>query len=107
MPEPNERRAAERFPVSATTTCPFLSPVLEDLGPIRVKDISLAGVSVLVPQPLEVGMLLAVTLANPVQAFRKTVLVRVAHCTPSKGLFLVGGNFDAPLRYEELKALVL
>src|SRR5690242_15934319 len=30
MPDPAERRAAERFPVNADASCPFLSPVVED-----------------------------------------------------------------------------
>ncbi len=107
MPEPNERRAAERFPVSATTSCPFLSPVLEDFGPVRIKNISTAGIALLVSDALQPGLLLALTLVNPAQSFQKTVLVRVVHCTPTQGLFLVGGNFDVPLRYEELTALVM
>ena len=107
MAEPTDRRAAERFPVNAGTSCPLVSPVLEDFGPVRIKDISAAGVGLLVPERLEPGMLLAVTLSNPGRSFHKTVMVRVTHVSPAHGLFLVGGTFDVPLRYDEWTALVL
>jgi hypothetical protein len=107
MPQPPDRRAAERFPVNADTSCPFLSPVVEDFGQARIKDISMDGVGLLVPRRVEAGALLAVTLANTGRKFSKTVLVRVAHVTPQGGSYLVGGNFTVPLTYQELSTLVM
>ena len=102
-----DRRAAERFPPSGDACCPFVSPVAEDFGPARIKDISADGISLLTSRRAEVGTLLAVTLSNPARSFQRTVLVRVTHVTPSQGLYLVGGQFETSLRYDELTALVM
>jgi hypothetical protein len=107
MPEPADRRQAERFPVNADTSCPFLSPVAEDFGPVRIKDISMVGVGLVLRTRIEAGTLLAVTLSNSAKGFTKTVLVRVAHATATTGGFLVGGTFTVPLTYQEMSTLVL
>jgi hypothetical protein len=97
---PDDRRAGERFPVNADTTCPFLSPVAEDFGPVRIRDVSMQGIGLLVSRRVEVGALLAVVLENKARGFSKTVLVRVAHVTPLGSGFVVGGNFATPLTYQ-------
>ena len=107
MPEPQERRAAERFQVTADTTCTFVSPVVEDFGPARIKNISMEGIGLLMTRRVEAGALVAVTLTNPAKNFVKTVLVRVAHATPQPGGCLVGGTFTAPLGYQDLTAMVM
>jgi hypothetical protein len=107
MPEPMDRRAAERFPVNAETSCPFLSPVAEDFGPAKIRNISMDGIGLLLGCRIEEGTLLAVTLSNPTRGFSKMVLVRVVHATPQPGGYLVGGTFTTPLSYEELRTLVL
>ena len=107
MPEPADRRAQERFQVNTDTSCSFVSPVVEDFGPARIKNISMDGIGLLMTRKVEVGALVAVTLANPAKNFVKTVLVRVAHATPQPGGCLVGGTFDVPLTYQELTTLVL
>jgi hypothetical protein len=107
MPEPTNRRSTERFPVNATTSCSFLSPVVEDFGPAKIKNISMDGIGLLLAQRLEPGTLLAVSLSNSARSSTKTALVRVAHVTPDHGTFLVGGTFTTPLTYEELSKLVL
>jgi len=107
MPEPINRRATERFPVNASTSCSFLSPVVEDFGPVKIKDIAMDGIGLLLAQRLEPGTLLAVSLSNSARSFTRTVLVRVAHVTPDHGTYLVGGSFNTPLTYEELSKLVL
>jgi hypothetical protein len=107
MPEPVDRRQSERFPVNAEATCPFLSPVVEDFGPVKIRDVSMAGVGLLVRRRIEPGTLVAVTLENPARGFTKTVLVRVTHSTALAGGYLVGGAFVAPLSYQEMTVLVL
>ena len=103
-----DRRAAERFPVSSNTTCSFMSPVVEDFGPVRIKNVSTDGIGLIVSRKVEAGQLVAVSLVNPTQKLAKTVLVRVAHVTPQAGgSFLVGGTFNSPLTYAELRALVM
>ena len=108
MAEPEDRRAQERFPVNADTACDFLSPVLEDFGPVRIKNVSSEGIGLLVGHKIHAGLLLAVTLVNRSKSFSKTVLVRVMHVTPQPGgTFLVGGTFAAPLTYDELRTMVM
>jgi hypothetical protein len=106
MPEP-ERRATERFPVNSNVSCPLVAPIHEDFGPVRIKDVSTDGIGLLLGRHVEVGTLLAVSVVNQARAFQKTLTVRVIHVTPVHGLFLIGGTFDVPLRYEELTALVM
>jgi hypothetical protein len=108
MAEGSERRGAERFPVNNDTACTFLSPVLEDFPPVRIQNISNSGIGLIVSDRLAAGMLLAVGLANPTRSFAKTVMVRVVHVTPQAGgTFLVGGSFETPLTYEELRSMVM
>jgi hypothetical protein len=107
MPEPVDRRQSERFPVNADASCPFLSPVTEDFGPVKIRDISMAGIGLLMSRRIEPGSLLAITLANSAKNFSKTVFVRVAHVTFMSGNYLVGGNFTVPLTYQEMTSLVL
>jgi hypothetical protein len=103
-----EKRVAQRFSVNSNATCPFASPVLDDFGPVTIKNVSTHGVGLIAPETLAVGMLLVVKLVNPAKNFAKTVLMRVGHVTPqSGGTCLVGGNLDSPLTYEELCVLVM
>ena len=103
-----EKRSAERFPISSNVTCDFASPVLEDFGPVRVKNISTTGIGLLVPEQLQPDMLLAINLVNPAKKFSKTVLVRIVHVTQQSGHFwLIGGNLNPPLTYDELTTLVM
>jgi hypothetical protein len=107
MAEPNDRRASERFPANADTSCSFAGPVAEDFGPAKVRNLSMEGIGLLMIRRVEPGTLLAVTLSNPARGFSKTVLVRVAHATAQPGGCLVGGTFQTPLTYQELSTLVL
>jgi hypothetical protein len=107
MSDPIDRRAAERMAASADTTCAFVSPVVEDFGPAKVKNVSMDGIGLVVTRRVEPGSLLAVSLTNQAHGFAKTVLVRVVHVTPQPGAFLVGGTFNTPLTYQELAALVM
>lgn len=107
MPEPSDRRASERFPINADTTCTFAGAVVQDLGPVKIKNISMEGIGLVLTRKVETGALLAVTLTNGARSFQKTVVVRVAHVTPQIGAFLVGGTFASPLTYQELSTMVL
>src|SRR4051794_26034113 len=107
MTERADRRTTERFPVNADACCPMISPVVEDFGPVKIRDVSMHGVGLLVSRRVEPGALLAVVLANPSKGFTKTALVRVAHVTGLGGSFLVGGTFVTPLTYQEMSTLVL
>jgi len=108
MPDFKEQRQFERFPVNSSSTCDFVSPVLEDFGPVKIKNISTEGIGLLMSHHLQPGLLLAINLINKTKAYSKTVLVRVAHVTQEKtGAYLVGGEFKTPLTYDELSILVM
>jgi hypothetical protein len=107
MPDPADRRATERFPINADSTCSFASQVVENIGSVRIKDISMDGIGLLMSRKLDVGVLLAITLSNPARNLTKTVLMQVMHVTPQVGTYLVGGKFTAPLTYQELTTLVM
>jgi hypothetical protein len=110
MPDSTDRRAAERLPVSADTNCTFVGQVTEDLGPSKIRDVSMTGLGIVLSRRVEVGTLLAVTIASAPKAkhkFTKSILVRVAHVTPVPGGFLIGGTLNEPLTYQEFTSLVM
>jgi hypothetical protein len=102
-----DQRVTERFAVNKGTSCSFAMPVVEDTGPVKVRDISMDGVGLLLTYRVEVGSLLAVGLTNAAKGFSRTVLVRVTHVTPNGGGFHVGGTFLTPISYQEMTTLVL
>ena len=107
MAERTDRRAEERFPVNADASCLFISPVTEDFGPAKIRDVCMHGIGFLTSRRVEPGTLLTITLTNQAKGFTKTVLVRVMHVTALPGNFLVGGTFSVPLTYQEMTTLVL
>jgi hypothetical protein len=107
MTDPVDRRGGERFAVNGDTSCSFVSPVVENFGPVRIKNISMEGIGLLMTRRVEVGSMLAITLTNPAKSLAKTVLVRVVHATPQLGNHLVGCTFNTALSYQELTALVM
>ena len=107
MGDSGDRRASERMPVTAGTTCSFAGQVAEELAGARVRDVSLEGLGLVLIRKVDIGTLLAVNLANPTKNFVKTVIIRVAHVTSVPGGYLVGGAFTAPLTIEELTTIVM
>lgn len=107
MKDAPDRRAEDRYPVNGDSACTHASPVAEDFGTVRLKDVSMGGVGMLLSRQVEAGALLSVTLANIAKGFTKTVLVRVTHTSRLGGAYLVGGAFTVPLTYQEMTTLVL
>lgn len=108
MASEQDKRSEERFPVSANVSCPLASPIAADFGPVRIKNVSLKGVGLITTKRPEVNSLMAVKLINPAKNFARTALLRVIHVTPQAGgSFLVGGDWDTPLTYDELCSLVM
>jgi len=107
MADPADRRATERFPINADSTCSSVSQVVEVIGSVRIKDISMDGIGLLTSRKVELGATLAFTLSNASRNFTKTVLTQVIHVTPLVGSYLVGGKFTSPLTYQELTTLVM
>jgi len=80
---------------------------VEDFGVARVRDISLNGIGLVLAQKVAIGTLLVIDLLNQSRGFSRTMMVRVVHVTPVNGGYLVGGDFTAPLTYQEFTSLVL
>ncbi len=97
----------ERVAVTSDTTCSFISPVVENFGIARVRDISLNGIGVILTRKLEVGTQFVIELVNQSRGFSRTMMVRVAHVTMVNGGYLVGGDFTVPLSYQEFTSLVM
>ena len=107
MGDSTDRRAAERMKVNSGTDCAFAGLIADDFGPAKIRDVSLEGIGLIFVRRVEVGALLVIGLTNPARGLAKTVIVRVAHVTPTHGGFLVGGEFVEPLTYQEFTALVM
>ena len=106
MADSEDRRAAERIPVNAGTSCSFAGRV-EDVGPVKIRDVSLQGIGLVLSKTIPVGTNIVLTLTNTIKGFAKTMMVKVAHVTPIPGGFLVGGSFQEPLTYQELTSFVM
>ena len=107
MADSTDRRTEERMAFARETTCPAVAPVGPDVGPARLRDVSMEGLGLVLTRPAEVGAMIAVTLANAPKGFTKTVILRVTHVTRTPGAYLIGGTFTAPLTYQEFTALVM
>src|SRR4051794_16939006 len=86
-------RKAERMPAGPGVAVAFAGRVVEDLGAAKVRDVSMAGIKLVLGSAAAPGSLLAVGLSNSVRDFSKTVLIRVTHAEPVPGGWLVGGTF--------------
>ena len=104
MAESDDRRAAERIPVIAGTACTFAGRVVDDVGAVRIRDVSLQGIGIVLMRSVPIGTVLVITLSHPGRLSRTMAAGRTL---PVPGGFLVGGSFKEPLTYQELTALVM
>lgn len=103
-----DQRMAVRYDVNPNVTCPYVLPIVQDLGQARIKDVSTEGVGFWMSQKLEPGTLVAVGLSNPTLNFLRTVVIQVVHATRHQGGgWVIGGTFLTPLSYEELRSLLM
>jgi hypothetical protein len=103
----NDNRAAHRLRVTANTECQFAVPLVADLGPARIENISMNGIGLQVREQVEVGAILAIGIRNVPKRFDRVHLVHVTHVTArADGSYLVGGTLDPPLTYQEFASLV-
>ena len=86
-----ERRLLVRYPTKASTT------VIRDADMMRVgmdavlKDVSIAGVGIIVRETLEVGEMVKIELVNQIQRLEKQTRGIVRHVTPQDdGTYHVG-----------------
>jgi hypothetical protein len=108
MSDTTERRHTERFPVTATTKCEFAAPLVSDLGPVVIHNISMDGIGLRLSCKVDNGAVLAIGLVNEARGFNRVLLVHVFHVTALPGgAYLIGGRLDPPLTYQDLTALVM
>lgn len=107
MAGPADRRASERMAVNRGTSCAYVGRVIDDIGGVKIRDVSLEGIGIVIMKSVPVGSMLVIGLSNPDKNFVKTIILEVAHVTPITGAFLVGGTFLEPLTYQELTTLVI
>ena len=102
-----ERRAAERHLCPLEVTCRRTGAKPEDCWRARVRDVSEMGIGLVLPYPLERGMMLTLDLAFPEESRPRLLGVCVIHSTVrDEGGFAVGCVFDARLRKEDVSALL-
>lgn len=107
MSDPADRRAAERIPVNTGTACSRVARMVEDLGPVKIRDVTMQGIGLLLMRSVPDGSMLVITLTNKDKGIAKTLMVQVAHVTTVPGGFLAGGTFVEPLTYQEFTSLVM
>jgi hypothetical protein len=102
-----ERRITTRHPCNLAASCRVMASLASGYPPIRVRNISVSGISLLVPIPIDAGLLLTIELKTVTRNLKRTLQVRVVYCTehPS-GDSIVGGTFTPGLSEEELRAFV-
>jgi hypothetical protein len=100
-----ERRRAGRLPATDLVTCHFEWGGRFTLA-LRVVDISLRGVALLLPVPLQHGERLRLLLAKRGGLFSVAVVWRAAHCRRAGENFIVGGPFDEALSPDAYRQLL-
>jgi hypothetical protein len=107
MAESADRRASERIPVSAGSTCLVAGRIVDDVGPVKIRDVSLDGIGLVLSKTIQAGTVLLINLANKSKNYSRLMKVKIVHVTPINGGFLAGGSFAEPLSYQEFTMLVM
>jgi hypothetical protein len=101
-----ERRTAVRYRCSGTAFCPLYTEDYPSENAVRVRDVSLAGIGLLVDRRFAPGTMLVLTPEQPNGRGALVLSARVVHATQRCGSeWLVGCLFARPLSDEALKAL--
>ena len=102
-----ERRVATRHPCSLMTSCRLLAAVRGGATPIRVRNISATGVSLVVGRNFNSGELLNIELKHTTRNVVRTLQVRVVYCIEHPGgESIVGGSFTQAMNPDDLKTFV-
>ena len=102
-----ERRDTVRYTITLETSCRLLAMVQGEVNPIRVRNISAGGISLVLQNEVPADTLLEIELLNRPQMFlcklQVKITYRVEHPT---GDWIIGGAFTRRLSDEELKLLL-
>ncbi len=100
-----ERRIADRHSCELLASC-FLDPTRELLWG-NLRDISLAGLAVIMDRELEAGTRMLVQMRSASEGRLVALAVRVTHSTgEAPGKWMVGCRFIGDLANEDLRALL-
>ena len=106
-PSGAERREAVRIGINLETSCRLLAMVQGEQHPVRVRNISAGGISLVLQNEVPADTLLEIELLNRPQMFlcklQVKITYRVEHPT---GDWIIGGAFTRRLSDEELKLLL-
>ena len=86
-----ERRLLVRYPAKGSTTVVREADMMRVGVDAVLKDVSVAGVGIVVAEPLEVGEMVKIELVNEIQRVRKQTRGIIRHVTPHEnGTYHVG-----------------
>jgi len=102
-----ERREAIRYGISLETSARLMAAVEGDTAPVRVRNISAGGISLVLGRGVDPDTMLNVELLNRPNMFLCKVQVRVTYAVehPS-GDWIIGGSFNRKLADLELRSLL-
>jgi hypothetical protein len=107
QPSGAERRESVRHYISLETSCRLLAMVQGESNPIRVRNISAGGISLVLPREVPPDDLLDIELLNRPQMFLCKLQVRITYRVEHPtGDWIIGGAFTRKLSEEELRLLL-
>jgi hypothetical protein len=102
-----ERRVAPRFPLNLTTSCRLNASSSDRALNVRVRNISVTGISLVVARVIEPGMILNIELRSVARNVTHPLKVYVVYCIEHPcGEMILGGRFAEPLSNEELRIFI-
>ncbi len=106
-PSAADRRESFRYGISLETSVRLMAAVEGDNTPVRVRNISAGGISLVINRGVDPDTLLNVELLNRPNMFLCKVQVRVTYVVEHPtGDWIIGGAFVRKLSHEELRSLL-
>jgi hypothetical protein len=107
FPQSKERRTWQRKACDRAAFCCSLTPQDFIFWTARARDVSIAGISLILSHRFDPGTILAVEMLSANKTSSHTLRVRVAHATALDGQsWILGCELDSPLNDTELEALL-
>jgi hypothetical protein len=102
-----EKRQTIRYKIDLETSCRLLAMVEGEPHPVRVRNISAGGISLVLMHEVPADELLEIELLNRPEMYLCKLQVRITYRVehPS-GDWIIGGAFTRPLSDEELRVLL-